>query len=452
MRITVPEPIIEICRTLTNAGFEAVTVGGAVRDSLMGRTPHDWDLATSATPSQVASVFGRYRMRSNNGEDHGTVLVLDVNGNPCEVTTFRRDVACDGRRATTAFTTNLMEDLERRDLTINAIAFNPITGEFTHPEHSLEDVQNRIVRFVGDGLNRIREDRLRVLRAIRITIQINGLMAMETVDAIFQAMGNGLLPGPLSAERVRDELLKTLVLPRADDGMRLWHWFGLMDIFLPEVSALFGLEQGGLHTDDAGTHTLNVINASSATSGVDLTTLRLTALLHDIGKPATRQPVNGIRFSFIGHEDVGAEMARAVCQRLRIENDMTASVVFGVANHMTVPGVFATVNPRWIRRWARAMGSYVDFMLDLSLADRSSIGGLVREEVTQTIDEIRSILVTTPVVHVQSMVNGSDVMRITGERPGPRIGYILEAVAAYIDEIPSVNREEVLDFIAQFRS
>lgn len=447
MTINVPESIVEICRTLTTAGFETVVVGGAVRDSLMGVTPHDWDVATSATPEQVTATFGS-RVRSNNGEAHGTVLVLTVDGEPCEVTTFRRDVSCDGRNAVVAFTTNLREDLERRDLTINAIAFDPITGAFTHPANAMSDIERRIIRFVGNGVDRIREDRLRALRAIRFVIQVNGLFAMETVNDIQEAVNQGLLPGPLSIERVRDELLKLIVLPHADDGLRVWNWFGLMDIFLPEVSRMDGVLQNVFHQYDVFEHTMHAIaNANVTLPDVDLTTLRMAMLLHDVGKPPTAEYRKDYGYTFIDHQVVGANIALEICNRLRLENAMTNKVVTAVAEHMSVPGERSTTNASWVRRWARRLGDNVNLMLDVHFADKVSVGVWTREAVLEEIGFIRGVLDTTPVVKINTLVNGHDVMRITGEAPGPRIGRILEAVSEFADENPAADREVLLEYI-----
>ena len=187
--INVPPNVLNICRTLTDHGFQTVAVGGAVRDALSGREPHDWDLATAATPDEMRIVFGISGIRSNGGEVHGTVLVMTDAG-PIEVTTFRSDVSCDGRNATVAFTRNLLEDLMRRDLTINAIAFDPInkdlwgTGEDGSCLENLLDVTTKTIRFVGNPIDRITEDRLRILRAIRIRTAMGGMFAPDTSNAI----------------------------------------------------------------------------------------------------------------------------------------------------------------------------------------------------------------------------------------------------------------------------
>jgi len=466
-RIDVPDFVMSVCRRLTAAGYQAVVVGGAICDSLTGKTPHDWDLATSATPSEVRVVFAG-DVRSNNGEDRGTVLVLSE-GIPVEVTTFRLDVETDGRNAAVRFTRDLFEDLVRRDLTVNAMAYDPVSGDLFGPGPSgdpsgaLEDLRHKCVRFVGDGLARIVEDRLRVKRAIRRTISLDGYLHPSASYAIEQAMALGLLPGPLSAERVRDELLKLLALPGAEQGLRLWKRFGLLKMFLPEVAALDGLVQNKHHVDDALEHTLKMTAfvrpahapypglTGDLIAHLDLTpekaacaALRFAMLLHDTGKLSTADYIVDYGNRFIDHERVSAEIAEKVCARLKLDTYLRWLIVAGVKGHMHLPGEGAT--PKSVRRWARGVGEYAGFVMDIRVADRASVGIELAREALADNAYVDSVLAETP-VEVRLPVNGDDVMRALGLTPGPRVGEVMRKLFEIADERPGMSREELLDVL-----
>ncbi len=462
-RIDVPEFVMSICRRLTNAGYRAVVVGGAVCDSLNGEKPHDWDLATSATPDEVRAVF-THEVRSNNGEDRGTVLILS-DGVPVEVTTFRLDVETDGRNAAVRFTRDLLEDLVRRDLTVNAMAYDAVTGELFgpglngDPSGAMEDLRNKCVRFVGDGLTRIVEDRLHVPRAIRRMVKLDGYLHPTAAYAIERAISMGLLPGPLSAERIRDELMKLLALTGAEKGMRLWKRFGLLKMFLPEVTALDGLTQNVHHIDDALEHTIKALGfvraghtpypgLESLVLHLDLTpaqaarsALGLAMLLHDTGKLETREYHEGYGNSFLRHELVSAEIARRVCSRLKMDNGLSDLVVAGAKFHMHIPGEDSS--PKSVRRWARGVGGCTGFVMDMRLADRASLGIDLARAALADNAYVDNILAETP-VEVRLPISGDDVMSVLGLKPGPQVGEIMRKLFEMADENPGMSRDDML--------
>jgi tRNA nucleotidyltransferase (CCA-adding enzyme) len=464
--ISVPPHIVSICRTLTSHGFRTVAVGGAIRDALLGKEPHDWDVATAATPDEMRLVFGIGGLRSNNGEVHGTVLVMTSAG-PVEVTTFRSDVSCDGRNASVAFTRNLTQDLMRRDLTINALAFDPIgfelfgTGENGDPTENLLDITTRTIRFVGNPIDRIFEDRLRVLRAIRFRVAMGGNFATTTHDAIMQSIGDGLLPGPLTMERVRDELIKLLSLDGFSEGIEDWIGFGLMRMFLPEVQALDGLMQNVWHNSDALTHTIMATSQAQVFSPymvdcgdcqrleltqaqTDLVALRLTMLLHDVGKSVTVTPGDPEYGNhFYRHEEVGAVMVADICERFKFSGEMARFIIEGTRLHMEVPD--ESFSDTSIRRWARNNNKMVNFLLDVRFADVNQRN--VRDAIFSH-DHVVNVLSDTPIV-IKLPVSGEDVMRELGIKPGKKVGLVLEAVKNHIDFNPTADRDELLDFIRE---
>jgi tRNA nucleotidyltransferase (CCA-adding enzyme) len=229
-RLDIPDQVVRIARRLEEAGFETWCVGGAIRDTLLGVQNYDFDLTTAALPAQVQGLF---RRTVPVGVEHGTVAVLDANNRPHEVTTFRKDVQTDGRHARVEFGVSLIDDLARRDFTINAIAYHPLRHDWRDPFHGEADLERRLVRAVGDPNWRFQEDYLRILRALRFSARFNFRIHGPTREAA-QANVQGL--SQLSAERVRDEWFKGIATARRVSKLvTLWREIGATRIWLPEI-------------------------------------------------------------------------------------------------------------------------------------------------------------------------------------------------------------------------
>jgi tRNA nucleotidyltransferase (CCA-adding enzyme) len=441
----IPDDVLAVCRRLRQAGFEAYLVGGSVRDLLVGRSVGDFDVATSARPADTLRVFGA-RFSVPTGIQHGTVTVLA--GEPprlrqVEVTTFRGEGAyLDGRHpSVVTFGATLAEDLSRRDFTMNAIAYEPEAGAIIDLHQGQQDIARRLVRTVGDPIQRFSEDGLRPMRAVRQATQLGfevDAFTLAAIPATMEAFRK------VSAERVRDELLKLLLAPHPSRGIELMRQTGLLAEVLPEVLATFGCRQNRFHKHDVYQHSLATLDAVSAEP-----ILRLAALLHDVGKPRTQtaQPEAPGEFGFFKHEYVGAEMVEAIADRLRMSRAETELLVGLVANHM----FFYT--PDWtdgtVRRFVnRAQAERIALLFALREADIVSRGrGEDREcETRELRARIARVAAEDAALRVKDLaVNGADVMRVLGVGPGPQVGRILNRLLERVLDDPALNQKEILE-------
>ncbi|HEX6747423.1 MAG TPA: CCA tRNA nucleotidyltransferase [Longimicrobium sp.] len=433
-----PPEVVRIVRRLEEAGFDTWTVGGAVRDGLAGH-PHkyDWDLTTAARPRDVQRLF---RHTVPVGISHGTVGVLGADKHLYEVTTFRRDVETDGRHAKVSFSDTVEEDLARRDFTINAVAWHPLTHEIRDPHGGVADLRDRILRTVGDARERFREDRLRVLRALRFA----GRFSMRVDPATWEAARESAPELPLlSAERVREELLKVLRgMKRPSDSLRLYEQSGALGALYPELQACVGVMDGD---EDVWTHLLRTVDASEAK-----THLRLAALLHDTGKPPTRVESEG-GAEFPDHAAAGAAVTLRLMTRLKFSNAERDQAVHLVAQHENLPAHDAP-GPE-VRRWLRRVGrAYVHDLLRLETANAKGRArpdpARVREAeaLRRRADaEMRS----GAALDIGDVAIGGEELRALGIPAGPRMGEILRALLERVTDDPSLNTPAALAEIVE---
>nr|NIP83084.1 CCA tRNA nucleotidyltransferase [Gemmatimonadota bacterium]NIQ59123.1 CCA tRNA nucleotidyltransferase [Gemmatimonadota bacterium]NIU79327.1 polynucleotide adenylyltransferase [Gammaproteobacteria bacterium]NIX47997.1 polynucleotide adenylyltransferase [Gemmatimonadota bacterium]NIY12369.1 polynucleotide adenylyltransferase [Gemmatimonadota bacterium] len=342
MDLDPPDAVRRIARTLEKAGHPTWAVGGAVRDRVAGLPAGDWDLATRATPEEVMELF---RRTVPIGVDHGTVGVL-MGSTMYEVTTFRRDVETFGRHAVVEYADRIEDDLARRDFTINALAWHPLTGELLDPHDGAADLREGRLRTVGSAAERFAEDYLRVLRALRFAGQLELEIEAETWAALRTAVPG--LTG-LSAERVREELLKVLgQIERASVSLDLYREAGVLEVLYPELEPLAGEPPGGSPT--VWETTLGAVDALPRVRPV----VRIAALLHGIGIPParTRDLRGGWRYT--GHEVLGARKAEDVMRRLKASNAEIERVTRLVRHQ---PELFPPDAPDpVVRRWLRHVG------------------------------------------------------------------------------------------------
>lgn len=436
IQIFMPRKAKYIIETIQNAGFEAYVVGGCVRDSILGREPEDWDITTSAKPEQVKALFPR---TIDTGIQHGTVTVmLDREG--FEVTTYRIDGKYEDSRhpKEVTFTPNLKEDLRRRDFTVNAMAYNEESG-LVDIFGGLEDIERKIIRCVGDARERFREDALRIMRAIRFSAQLGYTIEEKTRDAIRE-----LAPTleAISAERVQVELVKLLVSPHPD-YLRDAYDMGVTKVILPEFDICMATPQNHPHhMYNVGEHILHSLTNIEADR-----ILRISMLLHDIGKPATLKTDEDGITHFHGHNVVGEEMARKILKRLRFDNDTIYTVCKMVMYHDYGNSVIPDM--RIVRRAMNRIGEDVfPLLFPVKRADVGAQSDYLRREKLETIDlwqrMYERILEERQCVSLKSLaVTGRDLIDI-GFKPGPELGEKLEALLELVLEHPEYNTKETL--------
>ena len=415
--VTPRERANSICEALQRAGHQALLAGGCVRDMLLGREAVDYDVATDATPDQVMGLFPD---SVAVGAQFG-VIVVYRGGIKVEVATFRADVGySDGRHPDgVIFARTPQEDVQRRDFTINGLLMRHDTGEVLDYVGGRADLQARVIRAIGDPERRFREDKLRLLRAVRFAARFG--FAIE--PATFAAIRKHAREIPqVSAERVRDELTKLLTEGAARRGFELLDQTGLLAVVLPEIAAMKGVEQPPqFHPEgDVWIHTRLMIEKLPAGSPL---TLAWGVLLHDVGKPATFKSAEqtGDRIRFDGHVDVGVRLAENITRRLRFSNDDAEQIVALVANHMRFKDV-EQMRTSTLKRFIRL--PRFEEHLELHRLDCASSHGRL-----DSYGFISRALAETPAEQIrpQRLLSGDDLLAM-GYKPGPVFKNILQAV------------------------
>lgn len=436
MSIQIPKKVKKIIDTLQGAGFEAYAVGGCIRDSLLGRVPNDWDITTSAEPRQVKALFMR---TVDTGIQHGTVTVLmDKEG--FEVTTYRIDGEYEDSRhpKEVQFTTQIAEDLKRRDFTINAMAYNEKDG-LVDLFGGREDLKNGIIRCVGDPEERFTEDALRMLRAIRFSAQLGYTIEPKTKDAICR-----LAPTleHISAERIQAEMIKLLLSPHPD-YLRIAYETNVTGVFFPEWDKAMETPQNHPHhCYSVGEHILHSLPEVPPEK-----VLRLTMLLHDIAKPETLTTDDKGITHFHHHAAAGEELSRKILRRLRMDNDTTNKVCKLVRYHDYGNGVPA--NSKLVRRIMNKIGEELfPSLLLVRKADILAQSDFKREEKLANLEEWKNcyeeILRKGECVSLKTLaVSGRDLIA-AGIEPGKMLGEVLERLLEEVLEDPDKNNKEYL--------
>lgn len=434
MKINLPEKVKFIISRLEEAGYEAYAVGGCVRDVLLGREPDDWDITTSAKPLQVKEVFNR---TIDTGIQHGTVTVM-LNHEGFEVTTYRIDGEYEDSRhpKEVMFTQNLVEDLKRRDFTINAMAYNDRSG-IVDVFGGVDDLNGGIIRCVGIAQDRFGEDALRILRAVRFSAQLGFTIDKDTRAAITR-----LAPTltNISAERIQTELVKLLVSDHPD-YMRDAYALGITGIVLPELDRAFETAQNNPHhMYNVGEHLMHaLINTRNDKC------LRIAALLHDIGKPATKMTDKDGIDHFHGHVEVSEQMAAGILRRLKFDNDTITKVKVYIRYH----DVNIEPSERAVRRAVNKIGAdFFPQVLEIKRADTLAQSDYQRQEKLERLDSVSklydTILEKGQCVSLKTLeITGNDLIKL-GVPKGRAIGEMLKSLLEDVIETPGNNKHEIL--------
>ncbi|MDV4151685.1 CCA tRNA nucleotidyltransferase [Clostridium sp. AL.422] len=438
MKILIPKEVNFIINTFYKNNYEAYMVGGCVRDSILGLNPKDYDITTSAKPENTISLF---KKTIPTGLKHGTVTVL-INSNPYEVTTFRTDGNyLDNRRPSTVnFVTDIKEDLSRRDFTINALAYNEINGLIDY-FNGVNDIENKIIKCVGDPDKRFKEDALRMLRAIRFSCQLSFDIDTNTLNAI---KNNSLLITNISKERIRDELCKILLSPNPSKGLEIMKDTKLLEIVLPDINALVDFSPKCTnHNRNVFSHTLKVLDNTES----DLI-LRLSALFHDVGKINTLTPFNnGSFYGFPGHCLEGSLMVKKILSDLRFDNN-TIKIVSKLIEHHLVLDVNNMPTKYEIKKLINSVGKDSIYLLfKLQRADITSLNNPepFLKKVSYNEYLVRDILQNNEPLTIKDLkITGEDLINILDIKPGKLIGETLNYLLEKVLEDSNQNSKELL--------
>lgn len=437
IKIDIPKWVKYIIETLYNYKYEAYIVGGCVRDSLINRNINDWDITTNAKPEEVIRIFENLGHKIvPTGLKHGTVSIV-IDKENYEVTTYRIDGEySDGRHPDEVeFTSNLREDLSRRDFTINAMAYNDKDGLIDY-FGGLEDLDNKIIRCVGNSEKRFNEDGLRILRGIRFMSQLGFCLNSETSESMYICREKLI---NISQERIREELSKILMSNYLGNGFKELLNHNLLQYSLPELINCVDFQQlNEYHDKTVFEHILSVVE--NIPPKLDL---RLSALLHDVGKPKCFTIDEKGVGHFYEHHKVSADMSREILTRLKFDNKTIDKVCLLVYEHM----VDTNMKRTGIKRLINRVGQYNIFdLIELAIADRK---GMAKEhknydDILELKDKIEDILAKQEAFSIKDLaINGGDLIQV-GIKQGKEIGMILNELLEVVLENPELNHIETL--------
>jgi tRNA nucleotidyltransferase (CCA-adding enzyme) len=443
LQASVPGEVRELCQRLKEAGHRSWIVGGCVRDELLRQGGQhemrgDWDVATSARPEQVQKLFRRV---IPTGIQHGTVTVL-MGKEQYEVTTLRGETTySDGRRPDAVyFVDDIKDDLARRDFTINAIAYDVLEDKLIDPFDGAGDLARRTLRAVGNAAERFAEDGLRVLRGARFVATLEVELEAETARAVQPSLDSYR---KVSAERIRDEWLKTMKAKRPSRAFEVMKDHGMLAISAPEMLESVGCEQNKYHAYDVWGHAMSCLDQAPAAP-----TLRVAALLHDVGKPRSRAFSDKTQdYTFYEHERIGAEMVEPLLARLRFSNEERQHITALVRHHLVC------YDESWsdaaVRRWIQRVTP--ELVPDLYLLNEADVRGKGRDcspdlaALAALKERVTAVLAAGAALSVRDLkLDGRVLMQELGIKPGPDLGRILKALLDEVVEDPAKNERQAL--------
>ncbi len=441
-KLQLPKIVREFGRYFEQDGYNCYLVGGAVRNIVLGHKPTDYDFATDATPQEVIKIF---RTVIPTGIKHGTVTVI-FRGRHYEVTTFRVEGKYSNARHPDQihFTPDLFEDLKRRDFTINSMAVHLGDGSLVDPHSGRRDLKQKLIRAIGNPRDRFFEDGLRLLRACRFAAQLEFSIEEETHTAMIETADT---LKQVSAERIRDELVKMLAAEKPSIGLRTMEETGVLRLILPELADCRGVYQGGYHAFDVLDHSLLACDGAPR----DNLVVRLAALLHDIGKASTVEIGPEGERSFHRHEQDSEQKCLNIMKRLKFSNEEIKSVCHLVAQHMF------NYQPEWsdgaVRRFISRVGQkHLPDLFDLRIADQYGMHGIFprRDSLSPLRDRIDEVLSQKDALSIKDLaVDGNILAQEAGIPKGPDMGVVLEHLLEAVMDDPSLNTKENLLALAR---
>lgn len=440
----IPSEVSTVGVGLRKAGFESLLVGGCVRDLIIGIQPKDWDITTNATPEQIQAIFPD----SFYENDYGTVGVKTDSEDPrlaiIEVTPYRTESAYSDKRRPdkVEFGTSLLEDLARRDFTINAIALDDSKGHIIDPYDGQKDIKDKIVRAVGNASERFNEDALRMLRAVRLVAELNFGIDGDTATAINE---NSKHLKHVSRERVRDELIRILNSSQPMNALVLAQQLGILEFIATDLIRGIGVEQNQAHSYDVFGHLMRTMQ-HAADKGWNLD-IRLAGLFHDVSKPETRRWSDEKKdWTFHGHEVVGSRVTKKALEDLRFSRETIDKIVKLVRWHMFFSDP-EQITLSAVRRMIKNVGEEnIWDLLNLRICDRIGTGRPKEQpfrfrKYKAMVDQA----LRDPISVSMLKTDGKHIMEKFNEKPGPKIGYALHSLLEEVLDDPTLNTNEYLD-------
>ena len=449
--IAIPKEVMMVIAVLQNASFEAYLVGGCVRDIFMGNVPKDYDITTNATPEEIIALFPKTFYENTYGtvgvvtcgEDLDTVC-SDESVKIVEVTPYRLETTYSDNRHPdqVKWSKNLVDDLARRDFTVNAMAYNPVTREIVDPFNGQMDIEKRILRAVGSPDVRFGEDALRLMRAVRFMSQLDFDIEGVTRESIST---NAKLLNNVSRERVKDEFVKLIMTDYPMRGLILMKETGLLEYVVPELLRGVGVSQNQAHAYDVWEHNLRTLQHSADKKWP--LHVRLSAIFHDISKPETKRysKEKGV-ITFYGHDVVGGRVTREIMERLKFPKDLTDQVSMFVRWHMFFSDT-EQITLSAVRRLITNVGKEnIWNLIDLRICDRVGTGRPKEEPYRlRMYQSMVEEALQDPISLKMLKTDGKRIMDVTHETPGTKIGYVLHALFDEVLDDPQKNTEEYLD-------
>ncbi len=457
----IPKYVTRVTETLEKSGFQVFLVGGCVRDLIMNREPNDWDITTNAKPDEIISLFEK-TIYENKFGTVGVCIPKELNNVTCETSEMSKNIVSpetkyyiievtpyrieakysDFRHPDDVkFSNNLEDDLKRRDFTINALAYNPGKGQIVDYFNGQKDIKDKIIRAVGNPEDRFNEDALRMIRAIRFSAQLGFILSSDITRAI---VDNSELIKNISFERIRDEFIKIIMSDDSVLGLSLLSKLNLLKYIIPELEEGIGCEQKGEHIYDVWEHLLHALGHAVKKSWS--LEIRLAALFHDVGKPKTRRwdgtKAGGKgKYTFYGHEVVGARMTKQIMDRLKFPQKTTDLVLKLVRGHMFFSDT-ETITLSAVRRVVQNVGKeHIWELMNVRECDRV---GMKKKEAPYRLRKYHAMIeevLHDPISVGQLAIDGEYMIKTLHVKPSPRMGWILSALLEEVLDDPSKNTE-----------